>query len=103
MRPGSSHLGCSRAPRRRSRCHAEKPASERRSAVLHAVQVQLEGCSWLISHPCSDCSANSNSPRVPWEATSLVFRWWSFQNDESLPWDAVVEGKASCCPVRKTE
>jgi hypothetical protein len=47
-------------------------------------------------------TANSNSPRAPWEVTSLFFALLSFQNDETLPLDAVVQGKAAGDPVLET-
>jgi hypothetical protein len=47
-------------------------------------------------------TANSNSTRAPWEVTSLFFALLSFQNDEKMPFDAVVRGKAAGDPVRET-
>jgi hypothetical protein len=52
-----------------------------------------------MSHPSSERTANSNSPRARWEVTSLFFASLSFQNDEILALDAVVQGKAAGCPV----
>jgi len=40
-------------------------------------------------------TANSNSPRAPWEVTSLFFASLSFQNGEILAFDPVVQGKAA--------